>query len=333
MATTIKKTVAPSGGDFIDLSSAVAWFKANYANFVTSDIIGEIEITGTWSSDDTYQADISTITTGPNNYLYIHATGSARHPGYWSNSAYRITKSTSAAVLITGVSHVIIDGIQILVPDAQYSYGIRTTGTFSVSGSSLIFRNLLIKAGGATSTSVYGAYLDYSSNQPNVYMYNCAIYGFGTNSDNYGVYNYSNLRIYNCVITGGYYGLRNGSGGVCTAKNCYVATSGSGGCYAGTITKTTCASSDSTGSSGLTNKSLSSAGFVSITSGSENFHLASTSSPLYHTGTDTHTDSAPMNFTTDIDGDAYYDTGGVRSIGIDEIPTVSGTNYVIVVNE
>jgi len=66
---------------------------------------------------------------------------------------------------------------------------------------------------------------------------------------------------------------------------------------------TTCGSSDSTGTSGLQNIPVSTATFVNVTAGSENWHLAGTGSGLYNVGTNTSGDSAPMNFTTDIDGE------------------------------
>jgi hypothetical protein len=59
--------------------------------------------------------------------------------------------------------------------------------------------------------------------------------------------------------------------------------------------------------------------FVNVTGGSEDFHLAADGlSPLQGTGTDTSGDAAPMNFTTDIDGDtrdATWDIGADAAAG------------------
>jgi hypothetical protein len=135
--------------------------------------------------------------------------------------------------------------------------------------------------------------------------------------DNAGVAVTSGICIiYSSIIIGGWFGVFNDAGTL-TMKNTYGHFSRSEGGYGfyGTRTMTTCAASDTTGSSdGLRNiaYSISSgAKFTSITEGSEDFHLLSGSN-LIDSGTSTHSDAAPFNFTTDKDGVSH---GTTQEIG------------------
>jgi hypothetical protein len=75
-ASTVTKTVCPSGCDYTTVNAAASYFETNYPNFVTSDIVGEIVIQGDWtSSPDTTAVNISLITTDATRYLSIYTTG------------------------------------------------------------------------------------------------------------------------------------------------------------------------------------------------------------------------------------------------------------------
>lgn len=305
MATTIKKTVKPSGGDFTTLADALYWFYTNYPNFVTSDIIGEIEISGTWETADTSPARTFDPVTGANNYLYIHTDSSNKAGPSWSNSKYRlITNNSNFHTLTVACPYTIVDGLQ-LEQQATINY-LAALGTGDLSGP-VYYRNIFAKSASGSAIGVQSG---------SSYIYNVVAIA----SSSYVGFTVSGgtHRLYNCVTINGTRGFEMWNATVTLKNNYAQASSAAYWQQNSTVTMVTCASSDGTGSTGLTNIDLASAGFVSIISGSEDFHLASTSSPLYHTGTDTSGDTAPMNFTTDIDGDNYYDTGGVRSIGVDE---------------
>ena len=70
--------------------------------------------------------------------------------------------------------------------------------------------------------------------------------------------------------------------------------------------------------------------FVNVTGGSEDFHLAADgNSPLMGVGVDTSGDSAPLDFTTNIDGetrDATWDIGADSWVA-------SGTAHLKIINE
>jgi hypothetical protein len=84
---------------------------------------------------------------------------------------------------------------------------------------------------------------------------------------------------------------------------------------------TTCASSDTTGSTGLQNIAYDTTNFTNVTAGSEDLHIP-TGSALKDVGTDTSGDAAPMNFTTDIDGETR---SGTWDVGADELVTGGAT--------
>jgi hypothetical protein len=323
MATLVKKTVKASGGDYTYLAAAFNFFKNNYPNFVTSDIYAEIEISGSWSSADSHELEVVGITTDSTHYLHIYTVGDSRHDGKWKSTGYIYQNS----FYITAVNYVIVDGLQILLPDYNGAAGFRTLDAFDSGGNSqIIIRNNLIRGVSGSYTGHRGMLLGYTTYPPKVYVYNNIIYNIPTNEDCRGIKTTADAYVYNCIVQGGESAIYR-EVGTLIVKNCYAATTGSGGCYKGTMTKTTCASSDTTGSTGLQNIAYSTDNFVNVTSGYEDLHLSGTGSALYHTGTDTSGDAAPMNFTTDIDGDNYYDTGGVRSIGADEIPAATVHEY------
>jgi len=172
MATLVKRTVAPSGGDHTSLRDAVNWFKTNYPNFVTSDIYGEIEISGTWSSEDTHDIYMDTFTQDSTHYLHIYTSGDARHNGAWSDSAYRL-HCPSTAISLASSCYIIVDGIQI--------ESSTETRCVYISSGILILKNSLLKNTYTSGYTIIGSY-------GNFYGYNCAfvtVTGTGTNAQLY----------------------------------------------------------------------------------------------------------------------------------------------------
>jgi len=316
MTEIIKKTVAASGGNFTKVQDAVTWFIANYPNFVTSDIIGEIEIAGSWASADTTPVYIGSgsIVTDTTHYIYIHTTGLAKHSGVWSETAYRLFTSDSNAFRIEVCCRV--DGLQIKMNAYSAANKYALYLNTPEGGESRASNMLLI--GNLDASVPPNLVLCYG--QGHIYLWNIIGYDAGT----YGLHFDGNgyYYCYNSVFIGGSTAAVQRTLGNAIVKN--VCAGGATADYSGTMTKTTCASSDTTGSEGLQNIAVDTNTFKNVTSGTEDFHLANTDSPLYHTGTDTSGDDAPMNFTTDIDDDNYYDTDGKRSIGADEIEFPGG---------
>jgi hypothetical protein len=313
MASLLKHTVSPSGGDFTSLQACLTHLAASHANFVTADVYGEIEISGTWSGPDTTAANIIGLTTDATRYLSIYTSGAARHAGVYSASKYLLQVTNAVALGVDTVQYVRIDGLQVetINPAGSNRY-VFSAGGFTDNANNLWLSNCIFK--GHNHASLIQVLLDFS-NADNVdaYIWNCIGYNLKALALNYGinvtVTSNGTVHVYSCTFIGGAYGLKRNSGAV-TAKNCYFGGSLSGD-YDGTITKTNCASSDTTadGTAPKTGILVSEtadsthAGFTSIGADSENFHLKA-GSPLIGVGVDTHGEGAPLNFTTDIDGDS-----------------------------
>ena len=274
------------------------------------------------------------FTTSATCYILIEGATGHRASASWSTSKYRLEPANATALTIYD-DYVYVDGLQIgkSSSSAHYQNGIYY---YAISASvEQRVSNCLIKMAKNNSYAESGIFVDDADVVLNVW--NTIIYNLGNveaaaNAPLYcGVA--TTVNAYNSVfIGGGYYGVRADSeAGTITCKNCYASGSSAG--YSGVDSLTECASSDAnSGSEGLRSVAVNTTQFVNVTGGSEDFHLAGTGSALYRTGTDTSGDAAPMNFTTDIDGDAYYDTGGARSIGADEYVAAAPSAVNIVYN-
>jgi hypothetical protein len=343
MATIVRKTVKPTGGDYNNINSAVDYFQATYPDFVTNNIIGEIEISEAWSADDTSAIDISGLTTDATHYLYVHAVGDARHSGKWTSTAHVCGRTAANNITITSVQYVLLEGLQVKLVDDASAQGVRTAGTFNAGANAIILKDCLLKGPGTSNNAYFGIYNSIAN--CNTYLINTSIWGLGDGTTNVrGIYGrYANSTyVYNCVVVGGRYCI--GAGGdSCTVvvKNSYAGGSSVEDFYfsSGTFTKVNCASEDQSADDTSTGETqtnciaaavpLSTDTFTNVTGGSEDFHIKSTGA-LYHAGVDTSGEDDPLNFTTDIDGDTYYST---RSIGIDEVPAGGAVDRIIVINE
>ena len=321
--TVVSKTVAPSGGDFTSLATAVNWFKTTYPNFVTSDIVGEIKITGNWTSADTNPVTTTGLTTDPTHYLFIYTDANNRASAKWDTGKYRLEVGTYHAINVA-TDCLRVDGLQIGRQEgSRYNYEVILFDSTYTSASDFRFSNLIVKGPGSSGDTGRTDGFSVWKDNVNLKIWNTVVYNTGAGT-HYGAiywqsYGSSSLIIYNSVIIGLEYGI-NFSGGSTEAivKNTYAY--GTTAAYNYHIILTSSASNDTTGSSGLQNIPYSTSTFVNVTPGSEDFHLAGTSSPLYHAGTDTSGEDAPLNFTTDIDGDIYATN---RSVGVDEITGIT----------
>jgi hypothetical protein len=313
MASELKHTVKPSGGDFTTLQGAIDHIIANHADLVGADVYALVEIDGTWSSPDTAQVLLSaSILTSATCYLSIYTTAAARfdpHGAAWDTGAYILAPDaiaiSTAALNLAGVEYVRLDGLQITTtnPGGSTRYILATSGTRTDNANETWISNCILKGHGHASYT--GNLVRFNTTALDVRVWNCIGFNHTAIASNSCIYintaSSGTAQFGNCTFIGGAYGYWRASGTV-TAKNCYGGGSLSGDYY-GTMTKTTCASSDTTGDTGLQSIPVSAATFVNVTPGSEDFHLAA-GSALIGVGTDTSGDAAPMNFTTDIDGDS-----------------------------
>lgn len=303
MATT--KTIKASGGDY---TSLYAWEDAIEANLTGTGVAEAV----CYSLDDTTAVSIVGWTTTASDYIYIHTDSSAYHGGIWNGDKYNLSIGNADALTISE-DYVRIDGIQVEVPTMDGA-GDNPVTIGSISASNDIrLSNMIIRGAHDASNAQRGITVDDADTI--LYMWNTIVYNINVG---YGVYlNCSTASIYSCTVLGGSYAIYRNAGTV-TLKNCYAGDSATldyDGDFSAVVN---CASEDlsaddDSATDCLTSVALGTDTFVSVAGGSENFHLAADGlSPLQGFGVSTTGESAPLNFTTDIDGqtrDATWDIG------------------------
>jgi hypothetical protein len=318
MATELKHTVKPSGGDFTTLSDALAHLGTTHANLVGSDVYATIEIDGTWSSADTTAISMPNLTGDATRYLSIYTTATARHDGKWNTGAYMLSVANATALTFANsvnITNMRLDGLQIGLSSVNANYQCCIDVAAAGPGTSIWISNCIIKQ--AASNSYRIPAILAQDGDASLYVWNTVAYGVG-DADNalnavFCGYDFGAFNLYSCTAIGGKYAYyANDSGGTMTCKNCYGGGSLTEDFYrgAGTLAKTNCASEDSsaddtgtgeTASNCITGVALSTSTFVNVTAGSQDFHLV-TGSALIGAGATTSGESAPLNFTTDIIG-------------------------------
>lgn len=310
------RTVKSSGGDYTTLS---AWEAGEQADLTSVNEIRRAEcyvLTG--NAADTTAANISGWTTDATRYIAVQPSTANRHAGTWSTTKYRLSVGASTYALSIAANHVRINGLQVeRTAISATGYVVYVSGQTDAA-SDLHLSNILVKQlrdGTYYDTGIYVA-----DAEANVKAWNCLVFGAGGvgSSNNAAFYIFSGTAsAYSCTFIGGYRGAHRG-GGTLTLKNCYASFDVAGGAaFGGTITETNCASSDGTagGTAYLRNVAPDTDTFVNVSAGTEDYHLAADgASPLQGAGVDTSGESAPLNFTTDIDGD----TRDAWSIGADD---------------
>lgn len=281
MATELKHTVMPSGGDYTTLDAAIDHIAASHPDLVTADVYASIEIDGDWMGvEDTARVTLTTaILTNATCYVRIYTTAAARSnpTGKWDTGAYILHVTGNKCIYNNHVENLYIDGLQF------QTTGVSNTSQYPFFNASandagvVVISNCIVR--GDPTEATYAQY-GISNAGGTMYVYNTIIYDISTDgtalcrcmSNSLGT-----LYAYSVTGIGGNYGLRRTSGTV-MAKNCYFGGSAAGD-YSGTITQTTCASSDATGSAtalrGIlvsTTADATHAGFTNITTGTEDFH-------------------------------------------------------------
>lgn len=323
MATELKHTVKPSGGDYTTLDAAIDHLVASHANLVGSDNYATVEIGGDWSgSPDTAAVTINGLTTDATRYLSIVTDASNRPTGKWDTTKYRLEVANNSMIVIAD-DYVRIDGLQGRVSSGNANYQVPfDVGSLSSGANQIRISNCIWRGHGAD----YNQTVLQGLGNGIFKIWNCIIYGLHPTNTNSRIFTFDfagTAELYSVTGIGSYIGLNRVSGTV-TAKNCYFGN-GSGADYNGTISMTTCASSDSTGSLGLRTIAVNTTNFTAVSAGSEDFRLPGTGSALYNVGTDTSGDTAPLNFTTDIAGESR----STWDIGADEYVAAGGTTLTV----
>jgi acid phosphatase family membrane protein YuiD len=332
-ATTVHSTATQLLAETISSPTSVVlgdvWYTNNTCNsanyFTTTDAgnpaIATAKIDGAWASADTTSVTISGWTTGPQNYVRIYTTTTARHQGKWDTGKYRL-EGTNTYLINISANHVKIDGVQIgLTSTASANAGILilTSASSEISLSNNIIKGNV--SGGGTNTR--GLTIGSASALGTaIKAWNNIIYGFVNGSDNniYGIRNAcsnATLYAYNNTIYNSYNGMDRNSGNIIAKNNIVQAATVA---YSGTLDATSAnnISNDNTspnsggsdcGTHSCRNQSVV---FASVTN--SDFHLSTNDTAARDSGATLSAD-ANLAFTTDIDGSTRT---GTWDIGADE---------------
>lgn len=310
MATTVTKTVKPSGGDYTSL--------ANWEAGEQGDLTGvrdEISVAECYSMSDTTIVSIDGWTTSATQYIRVYTPTAERHTGVWNTGKYRLECSSASNVraLSTTEAYIRIDGLQIFA-DATSTNWMDVLGfvtAYPGATSYIEATNNIIK--GINDNYGSGIYVNNSIG----YIYNNIIYDL-TGSTSYGIYTnatIASLYIYNNTITDCDYGVRGASGAI--LKNNLLYNHSLGATTAMTTGNCGYNSTDaaSLGYTAQTGDRVSQT-FTFVDSVNDDFHLASGDGGAKDFGTD-----LSGSFTTDIDGVART---GTWDIGADEYVVTGG---------
>lgn len=310
MATELKHTVKPSGGDFTSLDAAIDHLVSSHADLVSADVYADIEIDGTWSSADTTKVTIDGLTTDATRYLNIYTTATARHSGSWDTGAYNLSLSQT------------YDGVITCTEDYVRIFGLQVDNTGSKASGS---RGIYVTTGDNTNTDIRIAYnivklsgtgtpnnsnaVQFSADV-NIAIWNNIVYDAGNNGIRLGYYgNSANVSLYNntvygCAGIGIYFG---GGGGTVRLYNNLC--NGNGTDY-------TVKDVDASGTNISEDDTSPDAAFQGLAvtfsnEGADDFHLGATDTAALNAGT---SDPGSGLFSDDIDGD----TRSAWDIGADE---------------
>lgn len=311
-------TVGSGGGyNYTSLSNAEDGEDAN-PDLVSRNTILVFECYG---FEDTTAAVIDGFTTDSTHYIVV--TNMVPHGGKWNTSSYRLKQSSSSSLTIRD-DFIRLYGLQIALgmnpPGAALSCILIDT---IAAGGTVWISNCLIDQGSGNGTGYYTRGVDVNDADINLYFWNNIVYRAGTNSNSAA--NALRLTVSSAyVFSSVFVSPRNAVSavaGTIAITNCYArSTVIANSDYSGTMSKGYCASSGNSGNTGLTGIAEDGTTFVNVSRDSEDYHIISTS-PLKDVGVDTSGNAAPMNFTTDIDGQTR---SGTWDIGADEYVAAGG---------
>jgi hypothetical protein len=309
MVTTLTVDTDGTSGDYSSLSAAVAAVPST----LDDDYVIEC-------AASTGVADSSTVAISKTNGAYtlkIRAASGHEASTAWNASKYRIEVTGAWNIAFRPQSTTTVEGLQIRATNSN-STGIR------VDANDCVIDSCFVRCGG--DRAVFDRFGDTVAVNSIFVGGAVATYERAT----VGTTSY----IYNCVISGGTYGLLINSSRFVYLKNCYVGNAATADISnSGTLYSTTSYTED--GSESTTTAAYSTSSgcyFTSVTADSEDFAIGSASS-LKDNGTDLSDDGA-YKFSDDIDGDTR---SGSWDIGVDEYVasgvTVTPTNATLTITE
>jgi len=303
MATTVIKTVKPSGGDYTSLS---AWEAGEQRDLVA---LNEIAVAECYSMSDTTACVINGWITDATRYIRIYTPTSERHAGKWNPAKYRLEQSANWATLENYEDFVRFEGLQV----DNTATGSYSQTFYSNGGGETFIDECIGRQSGAGSG---GTIAECDNSSGTLIVRDCVLYDSADRGIRFWQANgyIYNTVIYNCN-NGGI--VKNNSVGSVIVKNCVVFTTADDFFSAGgTFTIDTCASDDGDGTNAVIPANWNNV-FMDIAA--RDFHLKSTDTDLKDKGADLS--AAAYGFITDIDGQTR---SGTWDIGADEYVAAGG---------
>lgn len=322
IATPVTKTIKSSGGDY---SSLNAWEAGEQADLVSAD---EIAIAECYAFEDTTEVTIAGWTVDSTRYIKIYTPTAERHPGYWSNSKYRIVPGGGPHQAIdVETSYTQIIGLQVESPDSSsdYKYGIQVSSTVT---SVLIEKNIVHMCANSTGSNHGGIQATLSGVNGPTYIKNNLVYEFD-NTDGFGMSTASatsdKAYVYNNTIVDCDDGLKTGyqdtvakNNLVYSCPNAYSSEFASGSDYNSTDNN-----EDMEGGGANNRKSQT---FTFVNAGAKDYHITTGDTGAHDHGVNLYADGN-LAVTDDIDSEARPSSGSF-DIGMDELaptPTITVT--------
>jgi len=302
-------------GDQWRLDGSNYWTASGTADQLGASPIAVAKIDGAWAAPDTTGISIDGWTTSYDNNIKIYTTATARHPGKWDNTKYRMSLSGQYNTGIYNLeAYVYVTGLQI---ESIYTggnwgrYGIWSNS--SESATEFGIDSVIIRNNGSNNSGIGINITDATG-----YIRNAVIYGSSINlwqgiyvdNNNAGAWVVNNSTVYNFGgITRPGIWMRYSSGHS-VENTVSMANSTSSDFSYGTspLATNNNVSSDATaddagGTGNLINKATSTQ-FVSLVVGSEDFHVKDTSADIYNSGKNLYS-----KFNKDIDSAARPPAG------------------------
>jgi len=191
--------ICTQGSPPCNYSSLSAWEAGEQAD-LTGNGPCIANITDTWATADTTYIVINGWTTTGVDYIKIVTDPSARHPGQWSTTAYRLNVTQNDGAIQAHEDNMIIEGLQIFNNDSNNDQGIHWQ-----DGANLTFSHNIMTGYGGNPDGENCGYIDsWNANIQKAVVYNNIAYGkykgfcFGTSS-NASYYAYSNTAANNTL--------------------------------------------------------------------------------------------------------------------------------------
>jgi hypothetical protein len=322
MATLLKHTVKPSGGDYTTLDACLDHLVAAHANFVTSDVYGEIEIGGDWDgAPDTASAVLNGLTLDATHDLKIYTDAANRaKASAWDTTRYILAVSNAVALTIQD-DYVWADGLQINTPaiNANSQHCVYIGAGITATNNHIRLSNLRLK--GAANGTYYQRGVSIADADTIFDGWNIIAYDFSPALTSGQAFASSGAtsNFYNCLAYNCYIGFFRDNGTCNVYDSVAFKTSND---FSGTITADYCASDDNDG----TNNVAESGGgaewpddFTDAAGG--DFTLKATSALVGAGGK-----AGSSLFSDDIDGTAR---GAAWDVGAHEYVSAAATNVVM----